>query len=292
MRMLGANHTCLPDLLSLDAGKTATVKGCAQLSSYRTGSSLRLVWEDEFGTVSEIEGLKPGKYLLRFQYNTRYHADRWTWVKESGAWLGDVRTAEVPIEIVDLKGSPPVVCNGIEAMSRHDGTWQFKKAEKYGWKDQVEVRALANSTWQVPAAGKQTQVALGFRMTTVEQWCVRIIPSMTMVRITSADGVELPSRKTGTTASVDAPQLLALEPRFSHSVANPAMLFHAGKTLTLAWVDGAGNVWHIDNLMPGRYSVRYVLKAEKRELSQYISYSISYWLGEIQTEAVMFEIKE
>jgi len=288
VRMLGNNHICLPKLLSLDAGKTVTIKRCSQLSTYRTGSSLRLVWEDEFGTVSEIEGLKPGKYLLRLQYNTRRHADGWTWVKESGAWFGDVRTAEVPVEIVDLKASQPAVSNGVEAMSLADGTWQVKKAEELGWKDPVEVIALADSTWPVPAAGKQTQVCLGFRMTTVEKWCVRILPSTARVSIKSADGVELPARKTGATVSVDAPQLLALEPRFSQSVANPAILFRAGKTLALAWADGAGNVWHVDNLKPGRYSVRYVIRTEKGEPSRYIS----YWLGEIQTETVMVEIKE
>jgi hypothetical protein len=287
-RMLGSIHSRLPKLISLDAGKTVTFKRFSQLSTYRTGSSLRLVWEDEFGMVSEIEGLKPGKYLLRLQYNTQRYVDGWTWVKESGAWFGDVRTAVVSVEIVDAKASPPAVSNGVEAMSLPDGTWQLQKAEELGWKDPIEVVALAGSTWQVPAARKQTQVCLGFRMTTVEKWWVRIIPSMAMVSIKSADGVELPSRKTGATVSVDAPQLLALEPRFSQSVANPAILFHAGKTLTLAWADGGGNVWHVDNLKPGRYSVRYLIRTEKGEPSQYIS----YWLGEIQTETVMFEIKE
>jgi len=279
----------MPKLISLDAGKTATIQRFSQLSTYRTGSSLRLVWADEFGTVSEIEGLKPGKYLLRLQYNTRRCADGWTWVKESGAWFGDVRTAAVPVEIVDLKASHPAVYNGVEAMSLADGTWQVNKAEERGWKDSVEVSTLADSIWQAPAAGKQTQVCLGFRMTTVEKWCVRILPNIAMVSIKSADGVELPARKTGATVSVDTPQLLILEPTFSQSVANPAILFHAGETLTLAWADGAGNVWHVDNLKPGRYSARYVIRTEKGEPSQYV---MSYWLGEIQTETVMVEIKE
>jgi hypothetical protein len=239
--------------------------------------------------MSEIDGLKPGKYLLRLRYNTRRHAERDTWVKESGAWFGEVRTAEVPVEIVDLKAaSPPAVANGVEAMSLTDGTWQVKKAEELGWKDQVEVSALAESTWQVPAAGKQTQVCLGLRMATVEKWWVRIVPSLALVQIKSADGVELPSRKTKATVPVDAPQMLALQPGISQSLAKPAILFHAGKALTLVWADGAGNVWHIDNLKPGRYSVRYVLRTEKGEPSQYIS----YWLGEIQTKTVMVEIKE
>jgi hypothetical protein len=285
VRMLGALHTRRIKFLSLEAGKTVTVERFSQIA-YRVGPSLRLAWEDEFGAASEIEGLKPGKYLMGLRYNTRQYAEGL--VKESGCWLGDVRTASVPIEIVDLKASQPAIFNGVEAMSRPDGTWQVFKAVERGWKDQIEVLALGDTTWQAPAAGKQTQVGLGFRMKTVEKWWVRVIPSLATVSIKAADGVELTAKKTGATVPVDAPQLLALRPEFGQSLATPAILFHTGNTLTLAFADGAGNVWHVENLKPGKYSVRYVIRTEKGEPSPYIS----YWLGEIQTESVSVEIKE
>jgi hypothetical protein len=140
----------------------------------------------------------------------------------------------------------------------------------------------------MPAAGKPTQVCLGFRMKTVAKRWVRIIPSIAMVKIKSADGVELPPRQTGATVSVYSPQLLTLRPEFSQSLATSAILDRAGKVLTLAWADCAGNVWHVDNLRPGKYSLSYVMRTEKGDPTQ----SISLWLGGIQTQAVMVEIKE
>jgi hypothetical protein len=287
VRWLGADHVLVPKFVSLAARKTTTIQRISHLRTYRKGSNLRLDWEDELGNAYQVEGLKPGKYSLKLRYNTRELADGWSLVKDSGAWLGDVRTAEVPVEIVELKASAPAVFNGVEALALPDGTWKLKKAEEMGWKDTIEVSALANGVWPVPAAGKQTQVGLGFRMGAVEKWCVRIVPSLAGVKIKSADGVELAARKTRATVPVDAPQLLGLEQRYSQSLASPAVLFHGDKALTLAWADGAGSVWYVDNLKPGRYSVRFVITADKGEPLE----SISYWTGEIQTEPVVIEIK-
>jgi hypothetical protein len=273
--------------VTLEPGKTITINGSARIQT--GGPSGTCLWrDDEFGTSWLIDGLKPGKYSLRLRYNSKWGAELHSAVGESGAWLGDVRTTEVPIEIVDLKASLPAVFSGLEAKSRDDGTWEVKKLPEGGWKGDVEVMALADSIWQAPAPGKQMQLSLGFRMTTVEKWTVRIIPSIASVSIKSTDGEELPVRKTAATVSVQEPQLLALRQVYSESVATPATLFRAGKTLTLAWADGAGHVWHVENLKPGRYTVQYVIRADKGEPSPYIS----YWVGELRTATVMVEIKE
>jgi hypothetical protein len=283
----GGNGLGVPKFISLAAGQTITVKGGARLyGDDRKGTALG--WVDEFGTHWGIDGIKPGKYVLRLRYNTQRHAEDWTLVKNSGAWLGEVRTAEVPVEIVDLQASQPVVCTGLEATSRPDGTWELKKATERGWKDDLEVAALADGTWRAPATGKPTQVCLGFRMKTVEKWKVRIIPSIAMVRIKSAGGVELPVKKTTTTVPAEAPQLLVLRPEYSFTVATPAALFHDGKTMTLAWADRSGQVWHVENLQPGRHVVQYLIQAEKGEPAL----PISFWVGEVWTAPVIVEIKE
>jgi hypothetical protein len=284
VHFFGNDHTCTPKAVSLEIGKSVNIKGFARLYSVNNG--IKLWWEDEFGTNWWIEGLKPGKYLLRLHYNTRRLPDHWSSFKDLKAWLGGVRTEQVPIEIVDLKASPPAIFNGEEALLT-DGTWQIKKAAEIGWKDDLEVMALADGTWQAPAVGKQTQVCLGFRMRTVEDWWVRIIPSIAMVTVKSAEGVELPSSATGAVVPVDAPQLLTLQPEITKSVAIPAILFHDGKTLTLAWADSRGRVQHVSNLKPGTYTVRYVIRTEK-DASQYVS----YWMGEIQPQPIMVEIKK
>jgi hypothetical protein len=287
VHLFGNDHVGVPKRISLRAGETTTVKGSATLyTGGRYGTCLW--WEDEFGTNWWTDGLKPGKYLLRLQHDTRWHARANSWVGKSGAWLGDVRTAAVPIEIVELKASPPSVCSGVEASSHSDGTWQFFKAAERGWKDDLEVVALAEPTWQAPAAGKQTQVCLGFRMATVEEWCVRILPGIAGVSIRSADGEEHPAKKTAATVSTDAPRLLGLRREYSDTVATPATLFRDGKTLTLAWVDRTGRLWHVENLKPGLYAVRYLIRAEQGDPNQ----DISYWVGELWTAAVAVEIKE
>jgi hypothetical protein len=283
----GNDHIRVSKYVSIAPDKTVTVDGTASVyTGGRYGTCLW--WEDAFGTNWWIDGLKPGKYVLRLRYNTRRDAEANSTVGKSGAWLGDVRTSEVPIEIVDLQASDPAVCHGVEALSRADGTWEFKKAEELGFKDTVVVRALADGTWQAPAAGKQTQVCLGFRMRTANKWWVRILPGIARVSIESADGVELPAKKAAAKVSMEPPQLLALRPEYSHTVASPASLFRDGKTMTLAWADDTGQVWHVENLKPGRYAVSYTIRAEKGEPSPYIS----YWVGELRTQTVTVEITE
>jgi hypothetical protein len=282
VHFFGNDHTCTPKAVSLETGKSVKIKAFARL--YSVHKEIKLWWEDEFGTNWWIEGLKPGKYLLRLHYNTRRLPDHWSSFFK--AWLGDFHTEQVPIEIVELKASPPAVFNGEEALLT-DGNWQIKKAAEGGWKDDLEVMALADGNWQAPAVGKQTQVCPGFRMRTVADWWVRIIPSIALVSVKSSDGVEVPSRATGTMVPVDATQLLILQPEITKSVAIPAILFHDGNAPTLAWADGGGTVQHVTNLKPSMYSVRYVIRTEK-DASQYVS----YWMGEIHPQAIMVEIKK
>jgi hypothetical protein len=283
----GAKHLRVPQYVTLAARKTTTIKGSANFSTGGPYGTC-LWWEDEFGTNWYIKGLKPGDYTLRLRYDTRRLAEGNDFMLKSGAWLGDVRTAEVPIKIIELQASAPAVVSGVEARSLADGTWQLKKAADMGWKDDVEVTALVEATWKAPAAGRATPVGLGYRMATVEKWWVRIIPGLAAVSLRSTDGVELPVKKTTAKVTQVAPPLLALRPEFSHTVAIPAALARDGKTLTLAWADATGQVWHVENLKPGRYAVRYHLRAEKGEPSQFIS----YWVGDIRTPPVMIEIKE
>jgi hypothetical protein len=284
---LGTNLSSLPEVVTLAAGNTVRAASRAHLSTEGLkGTCLELM--DEFGGVWRMEGLKPGKYLLSLRYDTRQRARDNASIENSKAWKGDLRTAEVPIEIVDLAASAPTVVNGVEALSMANGGWQIKKAEELGWKDPIEIMALADSTWQAPEAGKQSTIGLGFRMAAIEQWAVRIIPSLTMVHIKSADGIVRPSRKTGAKIRVAAPPLLLLRSEFSQSVATPAILFRAAKSLTLAWADGAGDVWHVENLQPGRYSLRCVVRAEKGAPNPHIS----YWLGELHTATFNVDIKE
>ena len=277
---VGANHYCRPTVVNLEPGKTFTAKRVAQLVKDKAGL-MSLSWLDETCGIWRTNDLKLGKYFLRLHYNARETGP-------SGVWLGNVQTAEVPIEIVDLKASQPVVVNGVQAASLPDGGWEIFKAEERDWKMPVEIRALADSIWKGPAADIETRVCLGFRVASVEPWRVRIIPSLATVHMRSENGRNFPARQTGATVPVGAPFFLALDPNFNRSVAYSAALFRAGKSLTLAWADGAGNVWNIDKLQPGRYSLHYVIRAEKGQPQPY-SY---YWLGDLQTAAVQVDIKE
>jgi hypothetical protein len=55
--------------LRVEAGKTINIKRSALL--YTDQKGLNLEWTDEIGMNWGIEGLKPGKYLLRLHYNPR-----------------------------------------------------------------------------------------------------------------------------------------------------------------------------------------------------------------------------
>jgi len=96
-------------------------------------------------------------------------------------------------------------------------------------------------------------------------------------------------RKTAAKVSIAAPQLLTLRPEWSTTVATSASLFHDGKTMTLAWADRTGQVWNVENLKPGRYAVRCVIRAEKGEPSPDIGHC---WVGELRTPTAMIEIRE
>ena len=250
MKMSGRNHLrVLPKPVTIEAGKSLTVGGSAAMGTYNKKTAIG--WEDETGMVWSIGGgdLTPGKYLFSLQYRTAELGYDDKSVAKTGSWLGDVRTAPVSVEIVDLKAFAPAVTNGLEVVP------------------------LTDAAWQAPAMGKQTQVCLGFRIRTVDKpkYYPWIVPAMASVSIKSADGTELPARKTTATVAVFEPQMMVIRPEENYSVANPAVLFRAGKTLTLAWADAAGNVWQIDNLTPGQYSVRYVVHCGKGSESRPIS---------------------
>jgi RNA polymerase sigma factor (sigma-70 family) len=244
----------LPNPTLLEPGKAVTATELARL--FRRDKGLSLYWEDEGGSVWSYDGLQPGKYLLSLHYKS---------TGPSGTWAGEASTKAVTIEIRELHASAPVVVN------------------------QLEVSALADATWPVPAAGKQSLIALGFRVTKVKQptWA-RIFPRIAAVQAESADGRVHPVKKVATGLPGWAPQALHMNPDVSRTLAEPATLSRTGQLLALTWADSEGNVWQIEGLRPGRHTVSYVIHADKGKTPE----QWTTWTGEVQTAAVEVTIKE
>jgi RNA polymerase sigma factor (sigma-70 family) len=251
----GSDHVRrLPNPVPLEPGKAVTVTEAAQL--FRRGNGLALYWEDQGGTVWSYDGLQPGKYLLRLHYKSP---------GPGGTWAGEALTKDVEVVVRELRASAPVVAN------------------------QLRVCALADGTWQAPAAGQQGQVALGFRVTKVQQpnWA-RIIPRIAAVRVQAPDGTELPVKKVATGLPGRVPQALHMNPDMSRTLAEPASLARAGGALVLTWADSAGDVWQVAGLRPGTYQIRYVIRADRGKAAG----DWTTWTGEVQTAAVEVTIKE
>ncbi len=244
----------LPEPLVLDPGKTVTVEEPLRLAS-GGAKGMSLNWNDETGSYLSIDMLQPGTYLLALHYNT---------TKRKGVWAGEVRTESVPVEIRELSASPPTVANDLELV------------------------ALADGAWPVPAVGKHNVVYLGFRIQSVRKpvWA-RVIPSITEVKMTSSDGQEMPVKKATAVRPARQPQGLHMEPAVSRTLAQPARIAPFGQCLVLTWVDAGGNSWHIEGLQPGKYTVRYVIRAQEGKTAQ----DWTTWTGEMQTATLNVEIK-
>jgi hypothetical protein len=83
------------------------------------------------------------------------------------------------------------------------------------------------------------------------------------VRLQAADGSELAVKKVGTVFVSRAPSALHMEPGVSRTLVEPALLTRAGPSLALTWVDSGRNVWQVEGLRAGKYTVRYVIRADK-----------------------------
>jgi RNA polymerase sigma factor (sigma-70 family) len=244
----------LPNPVALEPGKAATAKELARL--FHRDKGLSLYWEDETGNEWSYDGLRPGKYLLRLHYKS---------TGPNGTWAGEAQTNPLAVEIRELKTSAPVVAN------------------------QLEVCALADGAWPAPAAGQQSLIALGFRVTKVQQptWA-RILPYIAAVSVLSADGVELPVKKLATGRDNPGPEALHMNPNMSRTLAEPALLSRTGQGLALTWADRAGHVWQIEGLRPGTYTVRYLIRAEQGKTPS----EWTTWTGEVRTAPVEVTIKK
>jgi hypothetical protein len=254
-RLHGRDHVRrLPNAVVVEPGKAATAAEVARLFGGDKG--LSLYWEDETGDNWSYDGLRHGTYLLSLHYRS---------TGPGGAWAGEAWTKELPVVVRELRASAPVVANPLR------------------------VRALADGTWPAPAAGKQSVIALGFRVTKVQQptWA-RIIPRIASVRITAPDGTELPAKKVAAGLPRRVQQALHMNPDMSRSLAEPASLARAGRSLALTWADADGAVWQIAGLRPGTYRVRLVIRADKGRTPD----NWTTWVGEVHTAAVEVTIKE
>jgi RNA polymerase sigma factor (sigma-70 family) len=86
----GRNGTKRVEPVLLGPGKSTTIRWSARLEGLNDGKSLRLIWTDDTGWVWYFDGLGPGKYLLRFEYeNTREQF-----------WTGKATTNDAAFEIL------------------------------------------------------------------------------------------------------------------------------------------------------------------------------------------------
>lgn len=85
--------------LAIAAGKTHEVKLPARLSWSSDGASLRLIGSDDTGATWHIDGLKPGKYALSFEYENSTKSPNYG----AGQWIGSVKTPSLDIEVQSLE---------------------------------------------------------------------------------------------------------------------------------------------------------------------------------------------
>jgi hypothetical protein len=92
----GRNATRRVEPLVVEPGKSEMVRWRARLESLRDGKSFRLGWTDGAGMLWYSDGVRPGKYLLRFEYD---HS------KNDKFWTGKATTNDVEIEVVAPEGA-------------------------------------------------------------------------------------------------------------------------------------------------------------------------------------------
>jgi hypothetical protein len=227
----GCDHICRPPApVSLAPGKSAMAKLLFKLRDSRNGNTIWpergicLSWEDHSGGYMGLEKLEKRQYSLELHYEKRGS-------QQQG--LGEVQTKPVRVEIRELKASAAVI------------------------KDETEIYALADETWPVPVESKTSRIGLGFRISQRSRaW---MIPNIKGVKMKTADGVDLPVKKSPGRALHPFPEVLSVWSDMTHTFAEPALLCRSGDSLELAWSDVAGNVWRIEGLRPGKYQVRYVV---------------------------------
>jgi hypothetical protein len=230
----GCDHICVPPApVSLAPGKAAMARLLFKLHDSRNGNTIWpergicLSWEDHSGGYMGLEKLEKCQYSLELHYEKRGSQQQ---------SLGEVQTKPITVEIRELKASAAVI------------------------KDKTEIYALANETWRVPVESKTSRIGLGFRIINRQNYSALMIPNIKAVKITSADGIDLPVKKLPSKVSHPFPEILSLWYDIAHTFAEPALLCRTGDSLELTWSDVAGNVWKIEGLQPGKYQVRYVVQ--------------------------------
>ena len=222
-RFHGGNHPMWPKMILIEPGRAALAKHFAWL--YRGEEGLSLAWYEGGKYAWSYDGLQVGKYLLHLNHEV---------LDSKGNMTGSVLSKAASIEIRELKASREIIAG------------------------QTAMQALTDGSWLTPAPGKQNLIALGLRLTNVRgpSWA-RIIPSISKVTMTSSDGTVKVSKKTEAVVPRPEPEPYHLQPDISQTYAEVAMLSTNGQFLRLTWVDSTGNVWQVEGLRPGKYSIRY-----------------------------------
>ena len=92
----GRDTTGRREPIVVAAGKSETLRWRARLESPDDGKSFRLSWTDGTGMLWYFDGVRPGKYLLRFEYD---HS------KNDKFWTGKATTKDVEFEVVVPEGA-------------------------------------------------------------------------------------------------------------------------------------------------------------------------------------------
>ena len=92
----GRNATRRVEPRVVEPGKSEMVRWRARLESLPDGKSFRLGWTDGTGMLWYFDGVRPGKFLLRFEYD---HS------KNDKFWTGKATMNDVEIEVVAPEGA-------------------------------------------------------------------------------------------------------------------------------------------------------------------------------------------
>ena len=271
----GNDHLRIPPTpISIAPGGSATAKLPFKLHDFSNGSlfaqnGICLCWEDHSGGYMGLEKLQQRRYALELHY------------KKLGSQelLREIETKPITVEIRELKASAPVI------------------------KDNFEIYALADATWPVPGEGTTSRIALGFRVINRQSHSALMMPNIAAMKIRSADGTDLPVKKSPGKISHPFPELLNMWYDTSNTFAEPALLRQSGGGLELTWSDVVGNVWKIEDLRPGKYQVRYVVQGylwPAKEALDYVNQvrsgiapaRLPPFTGEMETASVDIEIRK
>jgi RNA polymerase sigma factor (sigma-70 family) len=105
----GRNGTFPARPIQLAPGQSQTILRGGRLEWMKDGRSLRLIGSDGSGGIWHFDGLRPGKYRLRFEYETtREMTERFRRGLQAGGpfWISSAQTAEAEFEILPPPRKP------------------------------------------------------------------------------------------------------------------------------------------------------------------------------------------